>query len=591
MSGGDDGGGLFPVAVLIDELKSSEIQKRVRATKQLKVISEALGFERTREELIPYVTEKGGGWDDDDEVLMCIAEQFSEFVDYVGGVEYADCLLQPLEQLVSMEEPAVRDKAVSAIKTIMAELPDSVLERVCSPMIYRMGNHEWDACKAGAAAVIPQMLRQSKNPETIDQLRKLFVSLCEADVPLVKRAAGANMAAVCKATADVSVLTKLLRLFATLGRDEQDGVRLVVIENAADVALELANNPMGGDLIQKNIIPIVRESCQDVSWRVRYMLCVSFKKIAEATQLSRNPSEIARLYRELAEDREAEVRTAAAHQIATVGLLLKGTREARSVLPYFTTLCKDENNHVRAAAAANIVEGLSNAFSQHEVAETLLPLLEKLLRDESSDVRLNVIGELGKFSGAVGFHELSNSILPAVTKLATDPKWRVREGVINVVPNLAKLMGAEKFDSELLQIVVGWLTDQVCEIRSLVARVLCDLWQVFGESWAKVSLLPKVVILAMRENYMHRVALLHFTSCASQKSCCSVDTIQSQFLPLFNNLARDQVPNVRFNVANSINVCCVFKILFLGLRIQKNKQKKKKKNRLPSPSLIKSQSL
>ncbi|KAJ9460815.1 Serine/threonine-protein phosphatase 2A regulatory subunit pppA [Diplonema papillatum] len=545
-----DDGGLFPVAVLIDELKSNELAVRVRATKQLKVIAEALGINRTRDELVPYITEKGGGWDDDDEVLICIAEQFADFLDYVGGPDHAEVLLGPLEQLVGMEEPGVRDQAVKALKAIVGQLPDKVVDREYTPIVLRMAKHEWAACKAGAVALIPQLYSRVRSPDLREQLHNLFCSLCGGQEPMVKRAAAQNMSELCKYVKEPNLLPALLQHNTMLARDKQDGVRLLVIEKAADVAKELASVP---HFIQSHIVPLVKEAAQDPSWRVRYMLCSNFKATADATGLSQQPAELAKLFRDLSEDDEVEVRTAAAHQISTVGALLSGTRELATVVESFKSLCNNSNHHVRAAAAANIV-GLSKVFSRGEIQQvSLVPLLKNLLEDESSEVRLNVIGELGKVSDSVGFKDLSSQIMPAVTALATDPKWRVREGVINVVPSLAKLMGTEIFDAELSKIVVGWLTDQVCEIRTLVAKVLCDLWATFGEQWARTNLLPKVLVLANKDNYMHRVALLNFLACCAKNASCSAELLNTTFLNLFNSMARDKVPNVRFNVAKAID--------------------------------------
>eukprot|EP01059_Diplonema_ambulator_P031910 TRINITY_DN6012_c0_g1_i2.p1 TRINITY_DN6012_c0_g1~~TRINITY_DN6012_c0_g1_i2.p1 ORF type:complete len:602 (+),score=236.42 TRINITY_DN6012_c0_g1_i2:34-1806(+) len=546
--------GLFPVAVLIDELKNGEMAVRVRATKQLKVIAEALGFERTREELIPYVTEKGGGWDDNDEVLICIAEQFADFLEYVGGPGYASHLLTPLEQLIGMEEPAVRDKGVEAINNIIKQLPDDIIERDYAPIVHRLANHEWAACKAGSAALIPVLYTRTHNPEAQAQLRNLYISLTAVEEPMVKRAAAQNMPEMVRAVNDSAAVSPILHKYVELGWNKQDGVRLIAVEKCAPVARELAKLSRGSELIQKFVLPIVKEAAEDFSWRVRYMLCTQLKDIAQATQLAKQPTDIINIYKVLAGDAEAEVRTAAAHQITNIGLLVSGTREMRDLTPCLSNLCFDSNNHVRAATAANIV-GLSQVFSKTELKEFLLPLLTKLLGDESSDVRLNVIGELGKVSETVGFKELAPRILTAVTDLATDSKWRVREGVINVVPSLAKLMGAEAFNADLSYIVIGWLTDQVCEIRVLVAKVLCELWQIFGEKWAKENLLPKILSIASKENYMHRVALLNFVALVASKGYCSSEVINTTFLNLFSSLAHDKVPNVRFNVAKSIEAC------------------------------------
>ena len=48
--------------------------------------------------------------DDEDEVLLALAEELGNFVDYVGGPQYAHLLLAPLENLAAVEETVVRDK-------------------------------------------------------------------------------------------------------------------------------------------------------------------------------------------------------------------------------------------------------------------------------------------------------------------------------------------------------------------------------------------------------------------------------------------------------------------------------------------------
>jgi serine/threonine-protein phosphatase 2A regulatory subunit A len=46
---------LYPIAVLIDELKHDDVLLRLRAIHRLSTIALALGPERTREELIPFL--------------------------------------------------------------------------------------------------------------------------------------------------------------------------------------------------------------------------------------------------------------------------------------------------------------------------------------------------------------------------------------------------------------------------------------------------------------------------------------------------------------------------------------------------------
>ncbi len=45
-------------------------------------------------------------------MLLALAEELGNFVEYVGGPPYAHLLLPPLEMLAAMEETVVRDKVI-----------------------------------------------------------------------------------------------------------------------------------------------------------------------------------------------------------------------------------------------------------------------------------------------------------------------------------------------------------------------------------------------------------------------------------------------------------------------------------------------
>lgn len=51
---GDDS--LYPIAVLIDELRNEDVQLRLNSIRKLSTIALALGVERTRTELVQFLT-------------------------------------------------------------------------------------------------------------------------------------------------------------------------------------------------------------------------------------------------------------------------------------------------------------------------------------------------------------------------------------------------------------------------------------------------------------------------------------------------------------------------------------------------------
>ncbi|CAL9248666.1 unnamed protein product [Arabidopsis halleri] len=136
---------LYPIAVLIDELKNDDIQLRLNSIRRLSTIARALGEERTRKELIPFL--------DDDEVLLAMAEELGVFIPYVGGVEYAHVLLPPLETLSSVEETCVREKAVESLCRVGSQMKESDLVDHFIPLVKRLAAGEWFTARVSACGV------------------------------------------------------------------------------------------------------------------------------------------------------------------------------------------------------------------------------------------------------------------------------------------------------------------------------------------------------------------------------------------------------------------------------------------------------
>ena len=62
----------YEISILIEELKHEEVQVRLNAMRRIKDIAQALGPQRTRDDLLPYLK---SCTDDEDEVLYVMAEQ------------------------------------------------------------------------------------------------------------------------------------------------------------------------------------------------------------------------------------------------------------------------------------------------------------------------------------------------------------------------------------------------------------------------------------------------------------------------------------------------------------------------------------
>lgn len=108
----------------------------------------------------------------------------------------------------------------------------------------------------------------------------------------------------------------------------------------------------------------------------------------------------------------------------------------------------------------------------------------------------------------IGVELLSQSLLPAIVELAEDKNWRVRLAIIEYIPLLASQLGATFFDEKLLGLCLSWLGDAVFSIRDAATTNLQKLVEIFGNEWAKNTVLPQVIQMAHHENYLYRMTTL-----------------------------------------------------------------------------------
>ncbi|XP_031562500.1 serine/threonine-protein phosphatase 2A 65 kDa regulatory subunit A alpha isoform-like [Actinia tenebrosa] len=541
-SDGDDS--LYPIAVLIDELRNEDVQLRLNSIKKLSTIALALGLERTRSELIPFLTDTIY---DEDEVLLALAEQLGSFIPLVGGPEHAHCLLPPLENLATVEETVVRDKAVDSLRVIAGDLSTQDLENHYFPLVKRLAQGDWFTLRTSACGLF-SVCYSRVNSNLKAELRGMFRNLCNDDTPMVRRAAAGKIGEFAKVMELEFIKSDLMPMFNNLASDEQDSVRILAVENCPLIASTLPNEDK-----EALLMPIVKTSAFDKSWRVRYMIADKFTELQKAVGPEITQNDLVLAFQLLLKDCEAEVRAAAAGKVKDFceGLSpeIRENVLMTNILPCVKDLVVDPNQHVKSALAS-VIMGLSPLLGKDNTIEHLLPLFLTMLKDEFPEVRLNIISNLDCVNQVIGVHQLSQSLLPAIVELAEDTKWRVRLAIIEYMPLLAGQLGVEFFDEKLNNLCMTWLVDHVCAIREAAALNLKNLVEKFGTEWAQAKVIPKVLAMAREPNYLHRLTTLHSVSVLAE--VCGPENAVNLMLPVVLNLSKDTVANVRFNVAKTL---------------------------------------
>ncbi|KAI0033171.1 ARM repeat-containing protein [Vararia minispora EC-137] len=534
---------IAPIALLMDELRSEDVQLRLNAIHRVSTIALALGPDRAREELIPFLQDSV---DDEDEVLLALADELGKnFEEYVGGPEHAHVLLGPLENLSSVEETLVRDKAAESIAQVSIVLSQPQIEQYYIPLLERLSRGEWFTSRTSSAALYAPVYAKV-SPTIQENLRKSFMALASDDTPMVRRAAAKWLGALIKDLSKQHVLSDGLTIYRRLQSDDQDSVRMLTVEDLVTIVQQLTSSEVHELLLKQ-----IRQTTSDKSWRVRYMAATHFNELAEAVGVELVREELVGHFVQLLKDNEAEVRTAAAGQIPGFSKLLEKDVIVARIVPFVRDLCQDSSQHVRAALA-NQITGLAPLLGKEATIEHLLQLFLHLLKDEFPEVRLNIISKLEQVNEVIGIQLLAESLLPAIVELAEDKSWRVRQAIIEYIPLLATQLGRPFFDEQLANLCMSWLGDTVYSIREAAIINLKKLTEVFGVEWARTAIVPKVVNMGAHPNYLYRMTTVQ--AIGTIAPVLDLDIVRSEIMEALLHLATDSIPNIRFNVAKSMEV-------------------------------------
>lgn len=122
--------------------------------------------------------------------------------------------------------------------------------------------------------------------------------------------------------------------------------------------------------------------------------------------------------------------------------------------------------------------------------------------------------------------------------------------MVEQFPVLAKQLGEAFFVDKLNPICITWLSDSIYSIREAAINNVKLLTEIFGAQWAVQHVIPKLLSLHVDKNYLHRLTPLFGMSALS--TAVPADIIRRMFLPVILALHQDQVPNIRMNVAKTI---------------------------------------
>ncbi|OMJ73411.1 hypothetical protein SteCoe_27891 [Stentor coeruleus] len=471
----EDTKNLHPVEVLIEELKSEEVNRRVISVKTLNTIAIALGPKLTREELLPYLLEL---LDDENEVLLALAESLRYLIQSIGGRKYAYVLFDLIEQLLQIDESNIRTTTLESFKQILKQARSPYLAKAVLDLIKRLCTSDKVPAKIAAAFLIPNSLENVKDIKPyIDQFKSLM--LCNH--PQVRNAAGENLKALVKYEEFAAELLNI----ATV--DQEDSVRLLALE-----ALLICNNVKG-------LITSVTALFEDDYWKVKQKIAENLASISRF--LCGKYDLMLDYFKRIVDDKEIDVRTALCNNISEVFKVVPNNMVEKFliVLP----VLGNDTLQIRIALAQQI----NKIWPVTGKNQVLSMLIKDLTSTYSSQISLNLIEDIHNMRDL--YEDFENTMKSQFELLSKDKSWRVRQNFLNHFPYLVEKLGSGFFLANLKDIFIDLTVDPAFTVRETSSIVIIEIIKNLGKDWFEKEIVNELFNLQHSKNYICRMSYLN----------------------------------------------------------------------------------
>ena len=165
-------------------------------------------------------------------------------------------------------------------------------------------------------------------------------------------------------------------------------------------------------------------------------------------------------------------------------------------------------------------------------------------------MRLKLFSRMDDLNNVIGIENLEQQLIPSLDQLSQEKNWRLKLQFLENFPMFARQLGEKFFNEKLNRYCLGFLTDKIYSIRESALENYRQLTVIFGEQWAYTNFFPQLFTLCLETNYLHRLTPLFGIQLFVEM--ISVDCIIQTFVPVLKKLKDDHVPNIRMNVAKSV---------------------------------------
>ena len=492
---------------LKDELQYSPTLA-IQSLQRLLDIGRALGPERTRHELLPYLTSEIQQGNLNDELLYAIAEVLPQLVEFVANADDARGLLAPLADLACAEEPHVRHMAVESIKKVGGLLPAGLLAPTIVPTVINLGaQSDWFTPRVSACGMLPLAVSLSLRVEAHAAAAAAIASAPAATAPLNPVALSTSpptMAmslpgSVAASPGGGSARAACARL-AAADADASTSAAGMPPANANGGSMSVGGSlhayggPVSGRTAE--LLALFHVLCADTTLEVRRAVAGAMGGLADALGPMSDAGaahDLGMSFARLLGDESEHVRVAALGSSAAVTAVVPTTAPPKAaadaarphtppgptsaVCAPLVAASKDKLPSVRIALA-EALPGVAKASVPGAAVARELTLA--LVGDSELDVRIHIALQAFPLVEGLGVGFVAASLLPTLDVLVRDESVGARVDLAGVLMALARPLGAAGAASRLLPLIQLLLDDANTNVRLSVLKSFGEFMDVVG---------------------------------------------------------------------------------------------------------------
>ena len=523
---------------LLEDLQSADTKTKKNAVQNLRGISLALGRERTRKELLPYL--KSAIDEEEDEIIIELAKVLSNFIECIGGKQYIKELFNLLEVILTIDEPFVRKETINSIKLIVNQIGKvSEVENDLMSMINNLYNSEDINQKKSAMNLLIFLFKDlNKNNKNI-AIGYFDKFVVDNNISIKKELL--NKITEISLLLSIDYIKKLINIIL---KDKNDSMRIDIIS----IIMSIREHPNINEFIDV-IYDLIPKLAEDTNWRVRLTVSDKLNEILCFPNIDNKFKSVSvNIFAKLIEDTEPEIRNVCCLRLEEVCKILKFENNFDKILQALRKLEKDQKNFVRGALSSNVLK-LCSLVGPKKTNDYIFPIFLTLIKDENLEIRMSLINNLTELNKVIGVNNIIESIMPSIKEISANKSWRVRIQIMEIIPVLAKLFNQQSFMNQIFPICIASLTDSVFSIRESACKLLVTIYKDVKNDEFEKKLLEKLNELCVSTSYLLRNTVLVYVKFFIVKLGDKIyfDFFEKKLVGIVLMLSKDKIANIRIS--------------------------------------------